>query len=946
MVESRLVQLLEGAQEFGSETVVTSGALGEVELGQAYSLSVWVYVERWTRNKTVSILVYGKSPEEQQPGLYLQSERLLLRFSIDHSGLETLFSSCPLETKLWTNVSVTVETQGNYTESTLYINGNLNSQITTRGALSQPASAALILGKSPWLPSFQGMLAEPCLLTSVAVPGEIWQRICDFSRERYRENGRFETLAAYEWAVSPRPEAGPEPPLIEGHSTNTSVFVSQSEASPTRRARLEAFLSSKDSLRTLAEGLVENYDWLMSIFLILRATSQTLTDPKLEIDRMIPPIQQAKVAVAREDLLALAQATKAWESIEYGEKAPSAGDRETDDLIAFGEMMGKLREVVTGESQEAEALTAYDKSVESFLETRSADLEIGLDHCVSCASHQTTFWHTESQFSALFNSVSKRLLEDFPSFSVIGNKYGPAPLGVFQVLVEGVGAAKRWDGKGRLVLFRRNGVGKWTREVLDAVYLLGYCYGGFGKLAEEQAEYRRNAPSRATHPDAHMDLLPISESAAAKSKKKGEREYDPDTVMYCLNWACVSKQYTYGKNDRRSCRHHPGRWEFGSVHGLWPENWTCCRRNWEEEGCTIGPHRGIPYSQFPRLCINHGQINPATDSPDSFCGKSFVDPVSCGKKYTAEKGTCKLHTGLRQAGRVWTCCGAEAAEGVDVSFCEEQDHRYAEWPEEEAKIYFVTREVGNPGLVPGRSQSFTLFSRLAPTSRFFCSKIKPYVDPVQRKKTSEALLQEPRYCLNWACESSFKEAENTPKSCKCHTGYYDFGHSGSQTVSNKETRRVVLWEAHWRCCGGAWESPGCTWTMHRGPLAATMPPRKWKWPSEAAKRYFIKKVSNTWQQKLDKEHISSQRLSKKYDQICAEARAPKLPSSYLFRLCMALHLHILCVSPEISYMFKYQDVVSGKAEAELMGRDGNIDKDTFERWWFAPLETIRPQMAG
>lgn len=937
--------LLEGAHEFGSETVVTSAALSGTELSPAYSLSFWLYVERWTKTKAVSILVHGKSPEEQQPGLYIQSERLLLRFSVEHSGIETLFSSCPLETKLWTNVSLTIETQGNYTESTLYINGNFNSQITTRGSLAQPTAASLILGKCPWLQGFQGMLAEPCLVTSAAVPAEIWARIYQYSKEKYQESGRFDTIAAYEWATAPVPVAGPEPPLIEGHSTNTSLMMSQSEASPTRKARLEAFLSANEPLRVLAEALVENYDWLMTIFLILRATLPTITDPKLEIDRMIPPIQQAKVAVNREDLLALAKVTKTHETIEYGDKLPAWSDRETDELIAFGELLGKLREAITGEPGDREPLAAYDKSVESFLDTRSADLEIGLDHCVSCASHQTTFWHTESQFSALFNSTSKRITEDFPNFTVIGNKYGPAPLGVFQVLVEGVGAAKKWDAKGRLVLFRKSGVGNWTREVLDVMYLLGYCYGGFGKLAEEQGEYRRNSPARATHPDAHVDLLQISESTGGKSKKKREREYDPDTVMYCLNWACVSKQYIYGKNDRRACRHHPGRWEFGSVHGLWPENWTCCRRNWEEEGCAIGPHRGIPYNQFPRLCINHGEINPLYDAPDSFCGKSFTDPVSCGKKYVPEKGTCKLHAGLRR-GTVWACCGAEAVEGLDVSFCEEQDHRYAEWPEEEAKIYFVTKEVGNPGLAPGRSSSFTLFSKLATTSRYFCSKIKPYIDPVQRKKTSEALLQEPRYCLNSACESTFKEAENTPKSCKCHTGYYDFGHSGSQTSSNKETKRIVLWEAHWRCCGGAWESPGCTKTPHRGPLVSMMPARKWKWPSEAAKRYFIKKISNTWQQKLDKEHISKQKISRKYDQICAEARAQKLPGNYLFRLCMALHLHILCVSPDMSYMFKYQDVVSGKAEAELVGQDGFIDKEAFDRWWFAPLEAVRPQMAG
>ena len=949
MGESQLIPLMEGAQEFHSETVVTSRALDAVELNPAYSLSLWVYVERLGKSKTVALLVNGKTPEEQQPGLYLHNDRLLLRFAIEHSGVETLFSSSPLSLKLWTHIALTLETQGDYLEATLYQNGKLNSQITTRAVLSQP-TPALFLGKCPWQPGFQGMIAEPVVVPGVAVPAEIWTRICEYSKQKYTESGRFETFSAYEWAVAPRPNLPPEPPLIEGHSTNTSVYVSQSEASPSRRARVESVLASNERYRELAEALVEKYDWLMPIFMILRTTFPIITEQKLEIDRMIPAIQQAKIPVSREDLLSLAKATKTYESVEYEEKQAGWGDRDRDDLVGFGELMGKLKEVVLGEPQEAETLAGFEKAVESFLDTRSSELEIGLDHCVACAAHQTTFWHTEAQFSSLFNSISKKITEDFPSFTIIGNKYGPAPLGSFQVLVEGVGSSKRWDSKDRLVLFRRSGVGNCSREILDSLYLLGYCYGGFNKLSEEQAEYRRNAPSRATHPDAHMDLLPISESMVVKTRKKGEREYDPDTMMYCLNWACVSKQYVYGKNEKHGCRHHPGRWEFGSVHGLWPENWTCCRRAWDEEGCQVGPHRGIPFNQLPRLCINHGQVNPQTDCPDSFCGKSFTDPASYGKKGAPERVTCKIHAGYRQSRQggtaVWSCCGAEAPEGVDTSFCEEQDHRYAEWPEEEAKIYFVTKEIGNPGANQGRSTSFTQFSRLAPTSRYFCSKIKPYVDPIQRKKTTEALLQEPRYCLNWACESTFKEVDNTLKSCKCHPGYFDFGHSGSQTSSNKETKRVVLWEAHWRCCGGAWEAPGCAWTKHRGPLVSTMPERKWKWPSEAAKRYFIKKVSNTWQSKLDKEHVTKQRLGKKYDQVCAEARAPKLPGNYLFRLCMALHLHILCVSPEMSYMFKYQDVVSGKAEAELTGRDGYIDKEAFETWWFAPLESIRPQMAG
>lgn len=112
----------------------------------------------------------------------------------------------------------------------------------------------------------------------------------------------------------------------------------------------------------------------------------------------------------------------------------------------------------------------------------------------------------------------------------------------------------------------------------------------------------------------------------------------------------------------------------------------------------------------------------------------------------------------------------------DNSHCVEGQHAFAEYPNEEAKIYFVTKKHKNPGL--DRNIKSEAFSKTAPTSRFFNTDIKPYVNPYDRKKNKEILDSELRYCLNCACENSYKEIDNHDKACTSHPGYWDFGHSG------------------------------------------------------------------------------------------------------------------------------------------------------------------------
>ena len=71
--------------------------------------------------------------------------------------------------------------------------------------------------------------------------------------------------------------------------------------------------------------------------------------------------------------------------------------------------------------------------------------------------------------------------------------------------------------------------------------------------------------------------------------------------------------------------------------------------------------------------------------------------------------------------------------------------------------------------------------------------------------------------------------------------------------------------------------------------------------------------------------MTKAQIVKRFNQCCQDKGTSQLPVGSLHRLCQELHLHILCVSEDMSYMFKYQDLVSRKAEQSL-GNRGYISK--------------------
>ena len=62
----------------------------------------------------------------------------------------------------------------------------------------------------------------------------------------------------------------------------------------------------------------------------------------------------------------------------------------------------------------------------------------------------------------------------------------------------------------------------------------------------------------------------------------------------------------------------------------------------------------------------------------------------------------------------------------------------------------------------------------------------------------------------------------------------------------------------------------------------------------------------------------------------------------LTRLLDKFKLHWYVNSDNLSFHFKFEDVINGKAEVMISDSNGNIEKKKFIKWWLAPVDEIRP----
>jgi len=184
--------------------------------------------------------------------------------------------------------------------------------------------------------------------------------------------------------------------------------------------------------------------------------------------------------------------------------------------------------------------------------------------------------------------------------------------------------------------------------------------------------------------------------------------------------------------------------------------------------------------------LNHGEPNPKSVYPDSFCGKPFT--VDAHGKINDDE-PCKYHTGhyivknKKSGDGIWSCCQAEEREG---SACTESSHRFVNYPDEEAKKYFFDRHLKNPSDNWKRSKDKQIKTEFEIYGRFCGYFRKPvaYIPKNPKKPKVHLTADEEKklnvkdkFCLNWACGKIFKNLTNHKKACKCHPGKWDFGYS-------------------------------------------------------------------------------------------------------------------------------------------------------------------------
>lgn len=552
------------------------------------------------------------------------------------------------------------------------------------------------------------------------------------------------------------------------------------------------------------------------------------------------------------------------------------------------------------------------------------NFEVVINHCYDCHKHTTTTRHYEFTFVDKFNDIGTAIKNVFPNSTIIGNLDMPEYLSNFDVYLRGTGLPS--DERGKYYIYSKRDTKKFpsTYDVVDKLITLAVIYGSSLNVESAQKNDLDECRIEITH-DHPASLSPEAEKVKTKlTTKKEEEKIDPErTPFACVHWGCT-QEFVQNKNTNKSCQYHPGNWQFGSYKQNWPECWTCCEGKWDDPGCTFGKHEGVVAQKRVFLCLNHGELNPKTGRPDSACGARYTIKSDDG---------CKYHSGYLNGRKVWTCCGGDDG----AAGCVEGKHATELYPNEKAKLYFLTRIDNNPGLKYNKNEPHQQIStrELIKQSEYF-KEAMPYPDYKQRaKEQKERRENEPdkvRYCLNFGCKvGEYVVKENGPKKCKCHPGKWDHGNSGTtmEEYINGDGKKV-LWKPHWTCCGGTWESEPCKQCCHRGPYAenVTEKEKEIRWPDIRVKMRFRKIVSDKWIAFLEQYQYSE----KKVRRIIKKADVSSIDG--LPRLLDKLRLYLLVNQEDPSYSIKYFDVINRENSVDYFcDKNGQIDKEKFINWW-------------
>ena len=621
--------------------------------------------------------------------------------------------------------------------------------------------------------------------------------------------------------------------------------------------------------------------------------------------------------------------------------------REEEENKKISETIDKDKKV-DEKKQETNEIVEYSFDPDPPKDWSSGNFELIINHCYNCQAHQkTTRGHYEFRFVDKFNEIGDAVKNVFQNAVIIGNLDEQEYLSNFDVYLRNTGLP--CDAKGRYVVYCKRDTLKFptVTDVLDKLVCLSIMYGSSMNVEKAQSEDLKSGISKCKQ--CHEYPYPLPEKLE-KIKQKvlakvPEQKIDPErTKFFCENHGC-NKEYVENQNKGKStpCCYHPGVYQFGSYNGAWPECWTCCEKKWDAPGCKRGKHRGVLLEKRLMLCVNHGEVNPETGRPDSACGTWYTSRSVDGCSY--HSGYLKKEKGQNYQ---YTCCGG----GDGSNGCVTGEHKTANYPEQEAKLYFYPKLLDNPGLryekkekKEGDDQPKNRTAELIKSCGFF-KEIQEYPDYEQLSKARTKKMEEEekldRYCFNWGCGKIFKDENNGDNSCRCHPGKWDHGFSGTTTVKfiAMKNENLELWKPHWTCCRGDWNSKPCKKCKHHGPLTTDLKyyDMRYKYPDQRMKLRFKRVVGDKWMSYLEKfiyDEGQVRRICKKFWD------GSRKSLSDMPNLCDKLKLNLLVLQEDPSYIMKFWDIVNkNETCAYFSDKEGTVDMEKFIKWWFMEYEDI------
>ena len=494
------------------------------------------------------------------------------------------------------------------------------------------------------------------------------------------------------------------------------------------------------------------------------------------------------------------------------------------------------------------------------------------------------------------------------------------------------------DYKGRFLSKKLEKKFPSITDILDKLICVSMMFGSSQDIEKAQSEDIKEDFPKSKYFHEHPFELPAKVEKIKQKvlNKPQEEKIDQErTLFYCLNNGC-NKEFVEKNNKGKSCRYHPGVYQFGSYNGYWPECWSCCEGKWDSPGCTVGKHRGVLLENRLMLCLNHGEQSEE-GPPDSACGTWYTNRSIDG---------CKFHSGRIEKG-VFTCCqGSPDSEG-----CQQGQHRTAKYPDPEAKLYFYPKILNNPGVKLEKGQKAPTVADQIKACGYFKNVVEyPDVKAIYKanQDRTEAEKDMERKCFNVGCKKKYKESANTDKSCHCHPGRWDFGGNGSGATMTKifdkyhtpVDDKIILeniWKPHWTCCGKGWDSEPCTRCRHHGPLMKDIAKydMRFKYPDVRYKLNFKRIVGDKWVDYLERNVQSEQKMKDIIMEKGETFRYSELPA-----LCDKLKMNLLILQEDPSYAIKFWDIIEKSNSIKYFSKDDNVDREKFMKWWFTDYLTI------